>query len=388
MSTGNKSTVGLNRLPAERDQLLPLVGNILKRVKLGLDTIDDPIITVRAQPKLPDPVTSIAGVQILATGYATASKRVDNSELAQSGYDAEWIQQRTGIDTRYHVEKNEATSDLAIRAAEDCLKRSGVSPDQIDLIIVATMTPDHLTPSTACLVQAALGCNSAAMDLNAACSGFIYGLVTASQFVKSGCSRMALVIGTDVLTNITNPDDRQTFPLFGDGAGAVLVTAADEPQHGEGLSGILAYRLASEGSMGKALLIPAGGSRLPLSQSVLDKKDQFLVMDGRTVFKWAVNLIPEIVGEMLFRAEMSLDDIDLFIPHQANIRIIEAAIEKLGIDRQKVFVNLDRYGNTSAASIPIALSEAVDQGRIAKGANVLMVGFGGGLTWGSCLIRW
>jgi 3-oxoacyl-[acyl-carrier-protein] synthase-3 len=365
-----------------------LVGDLLKRTKSGLESIVDQAAVIQARPKSSDPVTSIAGVQVLATGYSTASKRVDNAQLAHSGYDAEWIQQRTGINTRYHVETNEATSDLAIRAAQDCLQRSGFSADQIDLIIVATMTPDHLTPSTACLVQSALGCRAAAMDLNAACSGFIYGLVTASQFVKSGCSRLALVVGTDVLTNITNPEDRQTFPLFGDGAGAVLVAAADDPSSGEELSGILAYRLASEGSLGNALLIPAGGSRLPLSQSVLDQKQQFLMMDGRAVFKWAVNLIPEIVGEMLFRAELSLDDIDLFIPHQANIRIIEAAIEKLGIDRQKVFVNLDRFGNTSAASIPIALSEAFDQGRIAKGANVLMVGFGGGLTWGACLFRW
>jgi 3-oxoacyl-[acyl-carrier-protein] synthase-3 len=370
------------------DGLMSAVGSILRSSKDDL-TVDRGIASAPSTGRtLPDRCTSIPGIQILATGYAAASKCVDNTQLSQQGYDADWIAQRTGINARFHVQPGEATSDLAIRAARNCLIRSKFTADQIDLIIVGTMTPDHLTPSTACLVQHALGCNAGAMDLNAACSGFIYSLVTASQFVKSGCSRLALVVGTDVLTHITNPEDRQTFPLFGDGAGAVLVAAADEPIGEQSASGILAYRLASEGGMGRALLIPAGGSRIPLSQSVLDRKQQYLEMDGRSVFKWAVNLIPEIVGEMLFRAEMSLEEIDLFIPHQANIRIIDAAIEKLGIDSRKVFVNLDRFGNTSAASIPIALAEAVEQGRIAKGANVLLVGFGGGLTWGSCLMRW
>jgi 3-oxoacyl-[acyl-carrier-protein] synthase-3 len=387
MSIGNKSMSGLGTPPADAERLLPLVTELLKQSKAGNSTsLRDS--QVQPLPIRRERVTSIPGIQILATGFATASRRVANSDLSDAGYDADWIEQRTGIQARYHVGENEATSDLAIRAAQDCLARANVSADQIDLIIVATMTPDHLTPSTACIVQAALGSTAAAMDLNAACSGFIYGLVTASQFVKTGCSRMALVIGTDVLTNITNPDDHQTFPLFGDGAGAVLVTAANVEENEEPCSGILAYRLASEGAMGKALLIPGGGSRMPASQTMLDQKQQFLVMDGRSVFKWAVNQIPEIVGEMLYRAEMSLEDIDLFIPHQANIRIIEAAIEKLGIDRKKVFINLDRYGNTSAASIPIALCEALAQGRIRRGANVLMVGFGGGLTWGACLLRW
>lgn len=387
MSIGNKSISGLGAPPVDAERLLPLVTELLKQSKSdkGPEAWER---SLRSKPARKERVTSIPGIQILGNGFATASRRIANSELSDAGYDAEWIEQRTGIQARYHVDKDEATSDLAIRAAQDCLARSNVTADHIDLIIVATMTPDHLTPSTACIVQAALGCNSAAMDLNAACSGFIYGLVTASQFVKSGCSRMALVIGTDVLTNVTNPADRQTFPLFGDGAGAVLVTAADDCEHENELSGILAYRLASEGAMGKALLIPGGGSRMPASQSMLDQKQQFLVMDGRSVFKWAVNQIPEIVGEMLYRAELSLDDIDLFIPHQANIRIIEAAIEKLQIDPKKVFINLDRYGNTSAASIPIALCEAIQQGRIQRGSNVLMVGFGGGLTWGACLFRW
>lgn len=330
---------------------------------------------------------SIPGIMILGTGFCPASKRVENSDLEQLGYDSDWILQRTGIECRYQVAEGEATSDLAIAAAQRCLQAAKVDADQIDLIIVATMTPDHSAPSTACILQAQLGCQAAAFDLNAACSGFVYAMITASQFLKSGCSKTALVVGADTVTNITNPQDRQTYPLFGDGAGAVLMQADPNPNPDQA-SGILAYRLASEGELGKALLIPAGGSRMPVSHHVVDHNLQYLVMDGRTVFKWGVKLIPEMVAEMLFKAELSIEDIDLFIPHQANIRMINAAVECLDIDPSKVFINLQEYGNTSAASIPIALSEADQQGRLFRGANVLMVGFGAGLTWGACLIRW
>jgi 3-oxoacyl-[acyl-carrier-protein] synthase-3 len=340
-----------------------------------------------SRPEVPELKTSVNGVKILGSGFSSGSKLVRNEVLAELGYDSDWIVQRSGIKTRFHVGEGEATSDMAIRAAETCLKKAGVAASEVDLIIVATVSPDHLTPSTACIVQAHLGCTASAVDINAACSGFIYGLVMASQFVKTGCSRRALVIGAETLTISMNPADKKTYPLFGDGAGAVLVSADENPDE-ESASGILAYRLASEGSMSDALIIPGGGSRKPFSQAVLDANEHYLSMDGRAVFKWAVRMIPDIVGEMLFRASMSLEDIDLFIPHQANIRIIDAAVEGLGIDREKVFVNLDRYGNTSAASIPIAIAEAVDQGRIKHGDNVLMVGFGAGLTWGSCLFRW
>lgn len=338
--------------------------------------------------KKPAPLRSdIPGIKILGTGSSTGSNHVLNDDLARLGYDSDWILQRTGIKSRFHVSDGEATSDMAIRAAERCLKQARVDASEVDLIIVATVTPDHMTPSTACIVQSHLGCDASAFDVNAACSGFIYGLIMASQSVRTGCSRNALIIGAETLTMILDPEDRKTYPLFGDGAGAVLITADSEPDERK-TSGILAYRLASEGKLGNALKTPAGGSRKPFSQKVLDKKEHLLEMDGRTVFKWAVRLIPEIVGEMLTKASMSLEDIDLFIPHQANIRIIEAAVDELGIDRKKVFVNLDRYGNTSAASIPIAMAEAFEQGRIQPGSNVLMVGFGAGLTWGSCLFRW
>jgi len=331
--------------------------------------------------------TGVAGIRVLGTGSAAGSTAVSNADLAPLGFDADWIVQRTGIESRFHVTEGESTSDMAIRAAEECLTAAGVAASEVDLIIVATITPDFQTPSTACMVQAYLECSAAAVDINAACSGFIYGLVMASQFVKTGCSRKALVIGAETLTNVMNPADKKTFPLFGDGAGAVLISSDDNPNEATA-SGILAYRLASEGKLGQALMVPGGGSRKPFSQEVLDQNQHFLSMDGRSVFKWAVRLIPDIVGEMLFRAELSLDEIDLFIPHQANIRIIDAAVESLGIEREKVFVNLDRYGNTSAASIPIAIAEAFRAGRIKPGSNVLLVGFGAGLTWGACLLRW
>ncbi len=331
--------------------------------------------------------TSVSGIRVLGTGSAAGSKAVSNADLAPLGFDADWILQRTGIESRFHVTEGESTSDMAIRAAEECLTAAEVAASEVDLIIVATITPDFQTPSTACMVQAYLECSAAAVDINAACSGFIYGLIMASQFVKTGCSRKALVIGAETLTTVMNPADKKTFPLFGDGAGAVLISADDNPNE-ETASGILAYRLASEGKLGQALMVPGGGSRKPFSQEVLDQNQHFLSMDGRSVFKWAVRLIPDIVGEMLFRAELSLDEIDLFIPHQANIRIIDAAVESLGIDREKVFINLDRYGNTSAASIPIAIAEAFRAGRIKPGSNVLLVGFGAGLTWGACVLRW
>ena len=338
------------------------------------------------------------GIRIAASGMSMGSKLMANSDLSKLGYDSDWIIQRTGIESRCHAATGEATSDFAVRSARKCLEEANMSPAGVDLIIVATMTPDHLCPSTACLVQHALGCNSAAaIDVNAACSGFVYALVMASQFVKTGCTRNALVIGAETLTAIMDPEDMKTYPLFGDGAGAILLTAdsdtnliggSEVTRTGFQSSGILSYKLASDGSQGDALIVPACGSRHPVSAQTLEQRDQFLKMDGRTVFKWAVRMIPEIIKETLALADMRLEDVDLFIPHQANTRIIKAATESVGMDPSKVFVNLNRYGNTSAASIPVAIVEALQQGRIKPGDNVLMVGFGGGLTWGSCLFRW
>ena len=342
---------------------------------------------VKTIPQKPRLNHRLIGLKILGTGASTGSKLVRNEDLAELGYDSDWILQRTGIESRFHVAEGESTSDMAIRAADKCLANAGVDPSDVDLILLATVSPDHLTPSTACLVQAHLGCDAPAMDINAACSGFIYALITAGQFVRNGACRNALVIGAETLTMIVNPQDQKTFPLFGDGAGAVLLTADENPDESTA-SGLLSYRLAADGSLGEALVTPAGGSRKPVSQEVIDNDEQYLSMDGRTVFKWAVRLIPDAVNDVLHKAELELDDIDLFIPHQANIRIIDAAVEELGIDRNKVFVNLDRYGNTSAASIPISIAEAVEQGRIKPGDKVMMVGFGAGLTWGACILRW
>ncbi len=333
------------------------------------------------------PRKSLKGLKILGTGIATGSQKIDNSDLAALGCDSEWIVQRTGIQSRFRTGKGQAVSDMCIAAARKCIANANIDPNMIDLIVIGTMTPDHASPSTACLVQAALDCPAMAMDINAACSGFVYSLITASQFVSTGSAKCALVLGADMVSMITDPNDLKTFPLFGDGAGAVLVTADSNPDR-DSASGILDFHLAAEGKLGQSLLIPAGGSRMPFSQEALDNRMQYLKMDGKPVFKWAVRIIPEAVQGALDRTGMTLDDIDLVIPHQANIRIIDAAIETLGIPQEKVFVNVDRYGNTSAASIPIALHEAVEQGRIQKGSNVLMVGFGAGLTWGSCLFRW
>lgn len=330
---------------------------------------------------------SLTGIKILGTGMATGSKQILNSDLERLGCDSEWIEQRTGIKSRFHTTEDEATSDLCIRAAKQCLQRANVDPSLVDLIVVATMTPDHATPSTACLLQAELNCSAMALDVNAACSGFVYAMITAGQFVANGSSRCALVIGADVISTLADPQDVRTYPLFGDGAGAALLTS--NPLSTESNpTGILNFHLAADGKLGKSLIVPGGGSRTPISQEVLDGRMQYLKMDGKPVFKWAVRIIPEAVKRSLKEAGLTLDDVDLLIPHQANSRIIDAAVETLGIDREKVFCNVDRYGNTSAASVPMALHEAVQQGRIKPGSNVLLVGFGAGLTWGSCLFRW
>jgi len=327
--------------------------------------------------------TTLSGISILACDYAVGEKKVPNEALTDLGCDPEWIIKRTGIEQRFQIGPDQATSDLATAAGRACLEAANVSPEEIDLIVVGTMTPDHFTPSVANLVQSALGCRAAAFDMNAACSGFVYSLVAASQFIKTGCSKRALVIGADAMTTVCDPNDVKTYPLFGDGAGAVLLGPA-----GENDSGILAYELGSDGDQASCLLVPGGGSRQPLSNDVLSSRSNYLKMDGRAVFKWAVRLIPDAIQTMLDQSGLQLDDIDLIVPHQANVRIIDAAIESMGIEREKFVVNLDRFGNTSAASVPIALAEALDDGRIAPGKVIMMLGFGAGLTWGSCLFRW
>ncbi len=325
----------------------------------------------------------LLGVQIAATGSFVPSTVVTNEDLASLGCDSDWIVRRTGILQRRKVADDQATSDLAYAAALNCLQAAGVRADEVDLIIVATMTPDFPTPSTACLLQRRLGALAPAMDVNAACAGFMYGLVTGAQFVATGNAQRVLVVGADVMSYTIDPDDKKTYPLFGDAAGAALLVPDSHQQ-----AGLLAYQLGSEGCGGKMLCIPAGGSRTALSPEAWAAGQQFLQMDGRGVFKWAVRVFAESAQDVLAAADVSPQQLKLVILHQANQRIIDSAVSDLGVDSDKVFVNLDKYGNTSGASIPLALDESVAAGRIERGDYVLLCGFGAGLAWGTTLLQW
>lgn len=338
--------------------------------------------------QLPDtsarsPVRSLTGVQILGTGSYVPDRVVTNEDLHSSfGVDPEWIVQRTGILERRYAPPEMATSDLAVAAAQRCIENAGVRPQDIDLLIVGTFTPDMPLPSTACLVQDRLGIRAPAMDVQAACAGFIYSMVTGMQFVSTGCSRLALVIGADCNSRIINPHDRRTYPLFGDGAGAALLGRGTSEQ------GLLAYTLGSDGSGSELLSRPLGGSRTPITCAAIEQNLQYMQMDGRAVFKWAVRVLSDTVLDVLGAAGLTIEDVDLLAFHQANVRIIDSAVADLGIDPAKVFMNLQRYGNTSAGSIPLVLDEAVAAGRIERGSKVVISGFGAGLAWGTALLRW
>lgn len=322
----------------------------------------------------------LLGVQILGLGSSVPDCVVTNADLAARGFDADWILQRTGVRERRHAPAGVNTSDLAAEAGARCLAATGIDPELIDLVIVGTYTPDMPMPSTAALVQERLGLSCMAFDLQAACTSFVFSLLSAMQFVATGCSRAALVIGADCNSRIINPDDEQTYPIFGDGAGAVILAPGGRQQ------GVLSYAVGADGSGADLLCRPMGGSRL-LHVEDGDPR-RWLFMAGRPVFKWAIRTLTTTVRDVIQAADVTLDDVDLFVLHQANIRIIEAAVENLGIDRRKVYTNLDRFGNTAAASIPLALDEASVQGRIRPGSLVLISGFGGGLTWGTALLRW
>lgn len=301
------------------------------------------------------------------------------------GCDSDWIVKRTGIVQRRNASQDQASSDLAYQAALRCLESAEIDQREVDLVVCATMTPDHVTPSTACLLQKRLGCIAPSFDVSAACSGFMYALVTAAQFVRSGSARNALVVGCEVMSRTVHADDIKTYPLFGDGAGAALLQpcaiADAEP------NGLIRFTLGSEGDT-DALCVRAGGSREPITLDSLASGRQYLSMDGRTVFKWAVRVVADSSRDVLSAAGLTPSDVDLVILHQANIRIIDAAVEHFGICRDKVYVNLDKYGNTSAASIPMALDDANRQGLIKRGDIVLLCGFGAGLSWGTSLLRW
>jgi 3-oxoacyl-[acyl-carrier-protein] synthase-3 len=324
----------------------------------------------------------LTGVQILATGAFAPPGIVTNDSLTPLGYDADWIFQRTGIRERRKADPQLATSDLAYEAAIRCLENAGASIEDVDLIVLATMTPDCPTPSTACLLQRRLGGRAAAFDISAACAGYFYALVTGMQFVKTQCARRVLVVGSDLMSRAVNPADQKTYPLFGDGAGAVLLGAGADQQ------GLLAYTLGADGSSSHLLCTPGGGTRESLTPAGLAAGRQYMQMDGRAVFKWAVRLVADSCREALAHAGLTVEDVDHLVLHQANRRILDAAAADLGIASEKVFVNLDRYGNTSAGSIPLALDELDRHGRIQRGQHVLISGFGAGVTWGTGVFRW
>jgi 3-oxoacyl-[acyl-carrier-protein] synthase-3 len=323
-------------------------------------------------------------VGIVGIGMAVPSKVVTNDDFTKLvDTSDEWITQMTGIKERRFTDEDTATSDLAAAAAKDAMARAGVSPDDIDMIIVATATPDMFFPSTACLVQDKIGAKNAfAYDNCAACSGFIFGLVIAKQFITTGSVGTALVIGAETLTKFTDFSDRNTCVLFGDGAGAAVVNRCEPPR------GIIDHFMKCDGSLGDLLKLPAGGARMPASHETVDAHQHYIKMQGRQVYVNAVKCMSDAVLRVLEQQGLSGDDLDLLVPHQANIRIMTSVAERAGMPMEKVLVNIHEYGNTSAASIPIALAEAERDGRLKKGMLVGMVAFGSGFTWASALVRW
>ncbi len=323
--------------------------------------------------------------RITGWGKALPQRVLTNFELEKMvDTTDEWIRTRTGIAERRIAGPHESTFTLALRAAHAAIETADIAPAQVDLVIVCTFSPEFGgMPSTASLVQDALGATRAgAFDLNAACSGFIYGLAMAQAAIVSGLHRTVLVVGAETMSRLLDWKDRATCVLFGDGAGAVLLQATDRP------TGVLSCVLGSDGSGGELLCVPAGGSRQPASLQTVQAAQHFIRMNGKEVYKFAVTTLPRSTIEAVKQAGLRLEDVDLFIPHQANIRIINAAIDVLHIPRTKVFNNLDRYGNTSAGSVPLALDEAIEEGRLKPGQLAVLSGFGAGLTWGTALMRW
>lgn len=323
-------------------------------------------------------------VGITGLGSCLPDNVLSNEDLSKIvDTNNEWIVTRTGIRERRIANKNTATSDLASISAIKALEDANIKAEDLDLIIVATSTPDYFFPSTAGIVQKNIRAKrAAAFDINVACSGFNYGLVVGANFIQTGMYKKVLVVGAEVMSSIVDWEDRNTCVLFGDGAGACVLEPCDES------FGILSSELGSDGVNGDVLVVPAGGSRMPATSETVDNKLHTIRMDGKEVFKFAVRVMEKSSLEVLKRAGLEKEDIDFLIPHQANTRIIDAAVKKLKLSREKIHVNLDRYGNTSAASIPLALDEAYRENKIKKGDNVLLIAFGAGLSWASLVIKW
>jgi 3-oxoacyl-[acyl-carrier-protein] synthase-3 len=324
-------------------------------------------------------------VRIAGWGSHLPANVVRNDDLAHLvDTSDQWIQERTGIKERRVAQEGESTATLATEAGKRAMEKAGITAADLDLIIVATCTPDYANmPATASLVQQALGApRIGAFDLNAVCSGFVYALTTGSQFVLSGSAKNVLVIGAETFTRILDWTDRSTCVLFGDGAGAVVLQPTNQP------GGLKSHVLGSDGAGACNLYVPAGGSLKPTSAETVANREHYVRMNGKEVFRFATTIVPESVTQALAKSGMKTDEIDVLIPHQANTRIIDAAVKRLGIDPAKAVSNVDRFGNTSAASVPLALCEALDDGRIKSGDNVVMVGFGAGLTWGAAVWQW
>lgn len=321
---------------------------------------------------------------ILGLGLCVPDRVVTNDDLARIVETSdEWIAARTGIRERRIAEPQMAVSDLAVVAAQNALRDAGLDASELDLVLCATTSGDYIWPATACVIQQRIGAaRAAAFDLAAACSGFCYALATAAGFIESGAMRRILVVGADMLTRQVNWEDRGTCILFGDGAGAAVLAPCGPEE------GVLASALGADGSGVETLLIPAGGTRTPVTPDVLARKENCIVMNGREVYRFAVEVVPAAILEALKRACLRPDDISLLVMHQANIRILNAVANRLGIATENVFANIAKYGNTSAASVPIALAEAAAQGRLHRGDIVVTVGFGAGWTWATNVIRW
>ena len=323
-------------------------------------------------------------VKITATAHYLPKRVLTNAELEKMvDTSDEWIRSRTGISERHIVAENEASSDMATEVAKALLKKRGMSGSDVDVIIIATVTPDHFTPSTAALVQMNIEAENAwGFDLNAACTGYLYALETGNKLVSSGAYNNVMVIGVDAMSSILDFTDRDTCVLFGDGAGGSIL----EPTNNE--AGILDSILHMDGSGGKNLIVPGGGSRLPPTMETVKRRKHYIRQDGKTIFKFAVKGMADVAERILINNRMNGDDIDLFIPHQANKRIIDATSDRCGVNKDKVLINIDRVGNTTAGTIPIGMSEAVNDGRIKDGDFILLAAFGAGFTWGSILIKW